>query len=58
MVADSDLTYFRGYSRQRGVGFGALAQTIGRTAIPFLRRDVVPAAKSLQIKFIKNGCRQ
>ena len=45
MVADSDLPYFRGYSRQRGRGFGALAQTIGRTAIPFLRRYVVPAAK-------------
>ena len=27
MVADSDLPYFRGYSRQRGRGFGALAQT-------------------------------
>ena len=45
MVADSDLPYFRGYSRQRGRGFGALAQTFGRTAIPFLRRYVVPAAK-------------
>ena len=45
MVADSDLPYFRGYTRQRGRGFGALAQTIGRTAIPFLRRYVVPAAK-------------
>ena len=43
MVADSDLSYFRGCSRQRGRGFGALAQTIGRTAIPFLRRYVVPA---------------
>ena len=32
MVADSDLPYFRGYSRQRGRGFGALAQTIGRSA--------------------------
>ena len=45
MVADSDLPYFRGYARQRGRGFGALAQTIGRTAIPFLRRYVVAAAK-------------
>ena len=47
MVADSDIPYFRGYSRQRGRGFGALAQTIGRTAIPFLRRYVVPAAKGV-----------
>ena len=45
MVADSDLLFFRGYSRQRGRGFGAFAQTIGRTAIPFLRWYVVPAAK-------------
>ena len=45
MVADSDLPYFRGYSRQRGRGFGVLAQTFGRTAIPFLRRYVIPAAK-------------
>ena len=45
MVADSDLPYFRGYLRQRGRGFGALAQTTGRTAIPFLRRFGVPAAK-------------
>ena len=45
MVADSDLPYFRGYSRQMGRRFGTLAQTIGRTAIPFLRRYFVPAAK-------------
>ena len=45
MVADSNLPYFRGYSRQKGRGIGALAQTIGRTAIPFLRRYVVPEAK-------------
>ena len=45
MVADTDLPYFRGYSRQRGRGFGALAQTIGRTAIPFLRRYVASAEK-------------
>ena len=53
MVADSDLPYFRGYSRQRGRGFGALAQTIGRTAIPFLRRYVVPAAKRVGADLIE-----
>ena len=53
MVADSDLPYFRGYSRQRGRGFGALAQTIGRTAIPFLRRNVVPAAKRVGADLIE-----
>ena len=32
---------------QRGSGFGALAQVIGRTAVPFLRKYVVPAAKRI-----------
>ena len=36
---------YRAVGRQRGRGFGALAQVIGRTAIPFLRKYVVPAAK-------------
>ena len=31
--------------RQRETGFRALAQVIGRTAIPFLHKSVVPAAK-------------
>ena len=48
MVADSDLPYFCGYSRQRGRGFGGLSQTFGRTAIPFLRRYVAPAAKRVR----------
>ena len=37
--------FYRGVGRQRGRGFGALAQDIGRTAIPFLRKYIVPAAK-------------
>ena len=39
------ITYYRAVGRQRGRGFGALAQVIGRTAIPFLRKYIVPAAK-------------
>ena len=35
---------YRGVGRQRGREFGALAQVIGRTAIPFLRKYIVPAA--------------
>ena len=31
----------------RGRGFGALAQVIGITAIPFLRKNVVPAVKRI-----------
>ena len=47
MVASSqvEIPYYRGVGRQRGRGFGALAQDIGRTAIPFLRKYIVPAAK-------------
>ena len=40
-----EIPYYRGVGRQRGWGFGALAQVIGRTAIPFLRKYIVPAAK-------------
>ena len=40
-----EIPYYRGVGRQRERGFGALAQVIGRTAIPFLRKYIVPAAK-------------
>ena len=40
-----EIPYYRAVGRQRGRVFGALAQVIGRTAIPFLRKYVVPAAK-------------
>ena len=42
-----EIPYYRGVGRQRGRGFGALAQVIGRTGIPFLRKNIVPAAKRL-----------
>ena len=47
MVASRQLQipYYRGVGRQRGRGFGALAQVIERTAIPFLHKCIVPAAK-------------
>ena len=49
MVASKEveLPYYKGVERQRGRGFGALAQVIGRTAIPFLKKYVVPAARSI-----------
>ena len=40
-----EIPYYRGVGRQRGRGFDALAQGIGRTANPFLRKYIVPAAK-------------
>ena len=47
MVATNtvELPYYEGIGRQRGRDFGSLAQVIGRTAIPFLRKNIVPAAK-------------
>ena len=49
MVASRQLEipYYRDVGRQRGRGFIALAQVIGRTAIPFLRKYIVPAAKGV-----------
>ena len=38
-----DVAYYRGVGTQRGRGFGALPQVIGRTAITFLRKYIVPA---------------
>ena len=47
MVASRQIAipFYRGVGRQRGRGFGALAQVIGRTAIAFLRKYIVPVAK-------------
>ena len=42
-----EIPYYRVVGRQRERGFGALAQVIGRIAIPFLRKCVVPAAKRI-----------
>ena len=42
-----EIPYYKGVGRQRGQGFGALAQVIGRTAIPVLRKYIVPAAKRI-----------
>ena len=49
MVASrrEEIPYYRGVGRQRRWGFGALAQVIERTAIPFLRKYVVQAAKRI-----------
>ena len=42
-----EIPYYRAVGRQRGSGFGVLAQVIGRTAIPFLRKYVDPAANGI-----------
>ena len=40
-----EISYYRGVGIQRGRGIGFLSQVIGRTAFPFLRKQVAPAAK-------------
>ena len=40
-----EIPFYRGSGRQRGRGFGAFAQVIGRTSIPFSRKYIVPAEK-------------
>ena len=42
-----EILFFEGNGRQRGRGFGALAQFIGRTAIPFFRKYIGSAAKRM-----------
>ena len=53
MVASNtlELPYYKSIGRQRGRGFGALAQVIGRTAIPFMRKYIIPAAKQVGAEF-------
>ena len=55
MVAsrEVEIPYYRGVGRQRGRGFGALAQVIGRTAIPFLPKYIVPAAKRVSADLLE-----
>ena len=48
-----EIPYYRGVGRQRGRGFGALVQVIGRTPIQFLRKYIVPAAKRVGADFLE-----
>ena len=41
------LPQFSSYSRQRGSGFGALAAGVGRVAIPFAKKFLLPAVHSI-----------
>ena len=48
-----EIPYLRAVVRQRGRGFGAIAQVIGRTAVPFLRKYVFPAAKHIDADMLE-----
>ena len=43
----ADFPIFRGHATQHGTFFGALAQTLGRTAILFIKKYIIPAAKTI-----------
>ena len=48
-----EIPYYRAVGRQKGRGSGALAQVIGRTAIPFLHKYIVPAAKRIDADMLE-----
>ena len=47
MVASNalELPYYKDIGRQRGLGFGVLAQVFGRTALLFLRKYIIPSSE-------------
>ena len=47
------IPFYRGVGRQRGRGFGAFSQVIGRTAFPVFRKYIVPAAKRVGADFLE-----
>ena len=57
MVASNtlELPYYKGNGRQRGRRFRSLAQVIGRTAILFLKKYIVPAAKRVGADLLEFG---
>ena len=52
------ILFHRGISRQGGRGFGAPAQVIEKTPIPFLRKYIVPAAKPVRVDLLKSPARK
>ena len=55
MVASNslDLPYYKGIGRQRGRGFEALSQIIDRSALSFVRKKIVPAAKRVSADLLQ-----
>ena len=53
-----EIPFYRGIGKQRGRGFGAVAQLFGRTAIPFLRKNIVLAAKQVGSDLLKFAVRE
>ena len=49
------MPHFSGHIRQRGSGFGSLALGIGRVALPFAKRVVLPSIKSIGKELLVQG---
>ena len=43
--------HFSGHTRQRGSGLGSLAAGVGRVALPFAKKVILPAVKSIGKEF-------
>ena len=43
----ASMPHFSGHARQRGSGIGSLALGVGRVALPFAKRVLLPAVKSI-----------
>ena len=48
-----EISFYRGKGKQRGRGLDALAQVIERSAIPFMLKCLVPAAKRVDVVFME-----
>ena len=49
----AQLPHFSGPARQRGSGFGSLASGVGRVPLPFAKKFLLPAVKSIGKEFKK-----
>ena len=53
-----EIPFYRGIGQKCGRGFGALAQAIGRTAVPFLLKHHLPAAKRVCVDLLLFAARE
>ena len=51
----AQLPHFSGPARQRGSGFGSLAAGVGRVALPFAKKFLLPAVKSIGKEFLSQS---
>ena len=51
----AQLPHFSGLARQRGSGFGSLAAGVGRVALPFAKKYLLPAVKSIGKEFLSQS---